>query len=152
MPARERGESSPSPLPPWIAERAVIALGFARLERPGGRQRRRSTSHGCTSTTDLSFGVVKRLLLSMASPRKVIESAHELWAADHTHGVMEGRWESDTRATLLLRDSLFVQTPQARTGMSEMLRYIMELAGARGAIEKHGLLPDGALEVRLRWA
>lgn len=151
MPARERDEMFAEHLPIWFPERPLIAFNFALWEGPCGRDRERYF-RWLRRQADLSFGVVKKLVLSMASPRKIIESAGELWKADHTHGVMEGRCEGDGHGTLVLRDSIFVDTPQARAGISENLRYIVELAGAKGVVEKHSLLPPRALEVRLRWA
>jgi hypothetical protein len=151
MSPRERDEMFADPLPLWFPERPLIAFNFALWEGPAARDRE-TYSRWLRRMTDLSFGLVKRLLLSVASPRKIIESAHEIWKADHTHGVMEGRCEADDRGTIVLRDSLFMQTPQARAGMAEMLRYIVELGGAKGAIEKHALVPPGVLQVKLRWA
>jgi hypothetical protein len=151
MPVRERGETFAEHLPLWFPERPFIAFNFALWEGPCARSRE-SYVRWLHRTTDLGFGVVKKLLLSTASPRKILESAADLWKADHTHGVMEGRLETDGRGTLTLRDSPFVDTPQARAGMAESLRYVVELAGAKGAIEKHALVPPRTLEVRLRWA
>jgi hypothetical protein len=151
MPVRERQEVFAEHLPLWFPERPLIALNYAIFE--GLCDRKRELYFPWVHRMlDLSFGVVKKLVLSMASPRKVFESAAELWKADHTHGEMEGRCEADGRGTMVLHDSLFVDTPQARAAMAEMLRYIMELGGARGAIEKHALVPPRTLEVRLRWA
>jgi hypothetical protein len=151
MPERERHEMFAENLPIWFPERPLIAFNFALWEGPCDRDRERYF-RWLRRMTDLSFGVVKKLVLSMASPRKILESAAELWKADHTHGVMEGRCEGDDHGTIILRDSVFVDTPQARAGMAENLRYIMELGGAKGAIEKHALVPPRTLEVRLRWA
>jgi hypothetical protein len=151
MPARERQEMLAEHLPIWFPERPLIAFNFALFE--GLCDRRRELYFPWVHRMlDLSFGVVKKLVLGMASPRKILESAGELWKADHTHGVMQGRCEGDDRGTMVLRDSFFVDTPQARAAMAEMLRYILELGGARGAIEKHALVAPRTFEVRLRWA
>ena len=134
----------------WVRERALIAWNFALWEGPVDRKRDRYEVW-LHRMTDLSFGVVKRLVLSMASPEKVLSSARDLWKSDHTHGSMHGHCDGH-RGTVTLADSPYVETPQGRAGIAEMLRYIMELAGARGALERHALLPTGVLEVRLRWA
>jgi hypothetical protein len=137
-------------LPLWVRERALIAFNFALWEGPVDRNRQRY-ERWLHAMTDMSFGVVKRLVLSLASPEKVLLVSGEMWKADHTHGVMTGHCEGK-RGTLTLAGSAFVETPQARAGMAEMTRYIMQLAGAKGVVEKHALVPPGVLEVKLRWA
>jgi hypothetical protein len=137
-------------LPLWVREHALIAWNFALWEGPVDRKRQRYEAW-LHRMTDLSFGVVKRLVLSMASPEKVLTSAADLWKSDHTHGRMLGHCDGN-RGIVTLVDSPYVETPQGRAGIAEMLRYIMQLAGARGAIERHALVPPRALEVRLHWA
>ncbi len=138
-------------LPVWFPERVLIAFNFALWEGPVAR-RRDTYERWLWRTTDLSFGVVRRLVLSLASPRRIFESAPELWRADHTHGTLQGRCDDDRTGTFVLRDSPFVETPQGRAAISESFRYIVQLGGARGAVEKHALTAPGVLEVRLRWA
>ncbi|HEY3820474.1 MAG TPA: hypothetical protein VGL81_25085 [Polyangiaceae bacterium] len=137
-------------LPQWVPERALIAFNFALWEGPVDRARPRYEKWLHTMT-DMSFGVVKRLVLSMASPEKVILVAGDMWKTDHTHGEMVGRCEGK-RGTLTLSGSPYVETPQGRAGMAEMSRYILQLAGAKGVVEKHALVPPGVLEIKLRWA
>ena len=137
-------------LPLWVRERAFIAFSFALWEGPVGRTRERY-ERWLHTMTDMSFGVVKRLVLSMASPQKVFLSSGDLWKADHTHGTMAGRVDGH-RGIITLTDSPYVETPQGRAAIAELLRYILELAGAKGVIEKHVLVPPGTLEVKFRWA
>jgi hypothetical protein len=150
MSERDRETIFAPHLPLWVRERALIAFSFALWEGPVDRKRERYEKWLHTMT-DMSFGVVKRLVLSMASPEKVLLGAGDLWKADHTHGVMTGRFDGH-RGIITLTDSPFVETPQARAATAEMLRYIMELAGAKGVLEKHALVPPGILEVKLHWA
>jgi hypothetical protein len=150
MSAQDRDAVHAPHLPLWVRERALIAWNFALWEGPVDRKRERYEAW-LHKMTDMSFGVVKRLVLSMASPEKVLTSAADLWKSDHTHGRMLGHCDGN-RGTVTLVDSPYVETPQGRAGIAEMLRYIMQLAGAKGAIEKHALVPPGVLEVRLRWA
>jgi hypothetical protein len=137
-------------LPLWVPERALIAFNFALWEGPVERARPRYEKFLHTMT-DKSFGVVKRLVLSMASPEKVLLASGDMWKTDHTHGVMTGLCEGK-RGTVTLTGSPYVETPQARAGLAEMSRYILELAGAKGVLEKHALVPPGVLEIKLRWA
>ncbi|MGD0525233.1 MAG: hypothetical protein ABSE49_08825 [Polyangiaceae bacterium] len=148
--ASDRDAMMAPDLPLWVSERAVIAFNFALWEGPVNRTRQRYDKW-LHVMTDMSFGVVKRLVLSMASPEKVLTVSGEMWKADHTHGVMTGSCEGK-RGTLTLAGSQFVETPQARAGMAEMSRYILQLAGAKGVVEKHALVPPGVLEIKLRWA
>jgi len=150
MTERDREVMLAPDLPLWVPERALIAFNFALWEGPVDRARPRYEKWLHTMT-DMSFGVVKRLVLSMASPEKVLLASGEMWKADHTHGVMTGRCDGK-RGMVTLTGSEFVATPQARAGMAEMSRYILQLAGAKGVVEKHALVPPGVLEIKLRWA
>jgi hypothetical protein len=150
MAAFDRDAMLDPQLPAWVRERALIAFSFALWEGPVGRVRTRY-ERWLHRMTDMSFGVVKRLVVSLASPEKILESAGAMWKADHTHGVMTGRCDG-RRGVLTLADSPYIETPQGRAATAEMLRYILQLAGARGVVEKHALVPPGILEVKLRWA
>lgn len=106
MPERERDEIFADPLPEWVPERAMLAWGYATWEGPG----RRSREHYVPwlhRMTDLSFGRIKKLLLGMANPERLILSADELWREAHTQGRFEVHLDG-TRATMLLRDSPYV--------------------------------------------
>jgi hypothetical protein len=149
MPEREREEILAPQLPPWVPERVLIAWNFALWEGPANRSRQAYVPW-LKRTTDLSFGIVKRLFLSLASPERFFADAHGLWKADHTHGTLEGRIDGK-RGVLVLRDHPYTETPQARAALAEMLRYIVELTRAKDVTETHGLSPKGTLEVKLAW-
>jgi hypothetical protein len=136
----------------WIPERSFIAFHIAIFEGVAGHERE-PYSKVIRRMTELSFGVVRKLLVSMASPRRIFESGPAIWKADHTHGIFECRLhESGHRGVLSLRESPYTESPHARAGLAENMRYVLELSGARGAIETHGLVSPGVLEIKLRWA
>jgi len=149
MPARERDEFFAEPLPEWAPTRAMIAWNFALWEGPVRRDKPVYFSW-VRRMTDLSFGRVKKLFLSMATPEKLIASAGELWNAEQTTGTLDGLVHGKT-GTLVLRHHPYTETPQARAGISEMMRYSVELTRAKGATSTHALIAPGALQIKIRW-
>jgi hypothetical protein len=136
----------------WVPERSFIAFHIAVFEGVAGHDRE-VYARLVRRATELSFGVVRRLLVSLASPRRVFDSGPAMWRADHTHGVLECRLhESGKQGVLSLRDSPFTESPHARAGLAENLRYVVELSGAKGVVETHALASPGVLEIKLRWA
>jgi hypothetical protein len=150
MPERERGEIFAEVLPPWVAERAVIALGFGIWNGPAKRSKPEYFRF-LHKTTDLSFGVVRKALVgALASPEKVISMADELWKSDHTHG----SWETHVapnRARMRLTGHPYSDTPHGRTSLGEQIRYIVECTRAREVTASHSLVKPGVMEITLRW-
>jgi hypothetical protein len=127
----------------------MIAFNFALWEGPADRQRAHYFPW-VRRTTDLSFGRVKRLFLSMATPEKVLRSAAALWRADQNTGTQEGTADGKT-GRILLRDHPYCDTPQARAGYAEMVRYVVELTRAKNVTETHAAVAPRGLEIKLRW-
>jgi hypothetical protein len=149
MPARERAEFFAEPLPEWAPTRAMIAFNFALWEGPVRRDKPIYFSW-LRRTTDLSFGRVKKLFLSMATPEKLITSAGSIWKGDHTSGTLDGMVHGKT-GTLVLRHHPYTETPQARAAIAEMLRYAVELTRAKGATATCALIAPAALQIKIRW-
>jgi hypothetical protein len=150
MPERERAEIFAEVLPPWVPERAIIAMGFGMWNGPAKRSRQ-DYFRFLHRTTDMSFGRVRKALLGvLASPEKVISMADELWKSDHTHGSWETR-VAPNRARMVLTGHPYVDTPHGRTSLGEQIRYIVQLTRARDVTASHGLLKPGAMEITLRW-
>lgn len=133
----------------WVPERHFIAFNLALWAGPVARNR--EAYERCIELTmSLSFGVIRRTLLQLASPRAVLERAPRLWADDHTHGELEVAAISDRQATLRLREHPFVDFPQGRAAIAYSLRCVVALCGVKKAVVSHG--PDGdALRVKLAW-
>lgn len=149
MPERERGEIFAEILPAWIAERSMIAMGFGIWNGPAKRSRPEYFKF-LHRTTDMSFGVVRKVLIGMASPEKIVSMADELWKSDHTHG----SWETHVapkRARMVLTGHPYADTPHGRTSLAEQIRYIVQLTRAREVTCSHGLLKPGAMEITIRW-
>jgi hypothetical protein len=137
-------------LPQWTPERSLIALHYGIYETVAGRDRE-TYFRVLRRMTERSFGVVRKLLVTMASPDRLLESASAVWKADHTHGALEVRREAK-RAVGYLRDSPYTEEPHTRLGISENLRYVLELSGAKGVLVSHALVSPGVLEMKFRWA
>ncbi len=149
MPARERAEFFAEPLPEWSPTRAMIAFNFALWEGPAGRDKPLYFTW-VRRVTDLSFGRVRKLFLSMATPERLVLGAGEMWKADQNVGTLVGHVEGRC-GTLVLRDHPYTETPQARAGISEMLRYILELSRAKAPVSSHALVAPGVLRIKIRW-
>jgi len=150
MPDRERSEIFAEVLPPWIAERAVIALGFGVWNGPA-KHSKTEYFRFLHKTTDLSFGRVRKALVgALASAEKVLSMADEIWKSDHTHG----SWEThvaQNRARMRLTGHPYADTPHGRTSLGEQIRYIVSLTRAREVTASHAPIGAGAMEITLRW-
>jgi hypothetical protein len=133
----------------WIDEAHVIAWCFATWEGPAGRDKP-AYFRFVQRQTDLGFGRVRRFLLSVATPLKLLAKAPELWSLDHSHGKMECEAE-ERRASLVLRDHPYTETPQARATIAEAFRYTLALTRAKDVTESHALDRPGMMTVRLKW-
>jgi hypothetical protein len=149
MPEPERGEVFADVLPPWIAERAMIAMGFGIWNGPAKRSKPEYFRF-LHKTTDMSFGRVRKVLMAVATPEKIVTMADELWKSDHTHG----SWETHVapnRARMVLTGHPYADTPHGRTSLAEQIRYIVELTRARDVTASHGQIAPGTMEITLRW-
>lgn len=150
MPEREREELFAEVLPPWIPERTLIQMGYAMWDGPA-RHSRQDFYRFLHRTVDLSFGRVRKMLLGVATPEKIVSMADELWKSDHTHG----SWEvhvAPRRARMVLTGHPYADTPHARTSLAEQIRYIVQLTRTENVTASYGLLSPGAMEITLRWA
>jgi hypothetical protein len=150
MPELERGEMFAEVLPPWVAERTMIALGFGIWNGPAKRSKTEYFRF-LHKTTDMSFGRVRKALLGvLASPEKVLTMADELWKSDHTHG----SWETHiapNRARMRLTGHPYADTPHGRTSLAEQIRYIVQLTRARNVTASFAPVGPSAMEITLRW-
>src|SRR4051794_21782478 len=69
----------------WVPERHMMALADAVFAGPAGRGV--AAYHAFVGNqVKLGFGRVRRMLLHLAPPERVLERAPELWRHDHTDG------------------------------------------------------------------
>jgi len=150
MPPREAEEAFVERAPLWVPERVVVAWCFALWEGPADRKRPGYVAW-LHRHMDLSFGRVRKWLIGLASPHKLVEMAGNVWRRDHSHGTLSGAADGK-RAVFTLHDHPYVDTPQARASIAEVYRYSVELTRAQNVTETHALVAPGTLEVRVRWA
>ena len=135
----------------WIPARHLIAWSFAVWEGPANRQRE-PMAELVRRQWDLSFGVVRKLLLHMASPSAIVARLPQIWKQDHTAGTLEAVLDDGgSGATLRMSDTPFIETPQARAGMAEIYRHAFAQTRARNVTETHALEAPNRMVLRLRW-
>jgi hypothetical protein len=149
MPPREAEEAFAEHIPVWVPERVVIAWCFALWEGPADRKRPHYVAW-LQRHMDLSFGRVRKWLIGLASPHKLVEMAGDVWKRDHTSGTLTGAADGK-RAVLTLQDHPYVDTPQGRATIAEIYRYSVQLTRAKNVTETHALVGPRTLEVRVRW-
>lgn len=135
----------------WFPARHIIAWAFAVWEGPAERKRDRMAEY-IRRQWDLSFGVVRRVLLHMASPQSVVPRLPELWREDNTAGELEASLDDGrTSATLYLSNTPFVETPHARASVAEVYRHAFAQTRAKNVTEAHALEAPHRMMIRLRW-
>jgi hypothetical protein len=145
---REAGVTGP--IASWIPERHVAAWCFAVWEHLARRERpwieRFLQVH-----VDHGFGILRRTLLQLASPRTLLERAPRLWAEDHTHGDLEVTFTGESAADIRVRNHPFTGIIHARAALAEVFRYDISLTRAGNVTEMHRLESPGVLIVSLAW-
>ena len=135
----------------WFPVRHVVAWGFAAFEGPAGRNR--DVMAGFVRRQwDLSFGVVRRLLLHMAPPGPIVGRLPALWKQDNSSGELTSTLdEGGAGATIHIADTPWVDTPHSRASVAEVYRHGFSQTRAKNVTERHAL--DGArrMVIRLRW-
>jgi hypothetical protein len=145
---RER-TASMRPLPDWIPLDDLIAWHVAVWNGPAKRNEAVFIEH-VHKTVDQGFGRVKRLLLSMATPRSLAPRVVALWSDEYSTGRLEaGSIENDS-VTLTLRNHPYVQHALMRTVIAEVYRYVVSLTRVKSVSAVHAVR-DAALVVVLRW-
>lgn len=100
---------------------------------------------------DNGFGRVRRFLLSIVTPRKLLEKSAELWRHDHDTGDL-GVSFSERTAVLVLSDHIYATTGLARLATEEIYRYATCLSRTRSVDSSHRLRGPRSVEVTLTWA
>ena len=135
----------------WFPARHVIAWGFAAGEGPADRTRE-VMAKIVRRQFDLSYGVVRRLVLHMAPPASVIARIGPMWKQDHTAGELVATLgDTGHSATLHLSDTPFVDTPHGRASMAEVYRHALAQTRAKNVTETHALDGPKRMVIRLKW-
>ena len=133
----------------WAPEADLIACAHAIWEGPARRDRALYNKF-LQRQVNLGTGRVQRALISLASPKRILDRAPSIWSSEHSHGTLTVEHHSDTSASLRLSEHPYVETPQARATIAEVFRYVLSLTRANEANESHALEGD-VLRVRLTW-
>ena len=135
----------------WIPSRHLIAWSFAIWEGPAAR-RRDVMAEFVRRSWDLSFGVIRKLLLHMATPDSIVVRLPEIWKQDNTAGTLEAALADGGRgATLHLSDTPFIDTPHGRASIAEIYRHALAQTRASNVTETHALDSPTRMVIRLRW-
>ena len=132
----------------WTPVRHLIEWSLGVWEAPAGRDRDTMVAY-TRLQLDEGFGRIRRAILKVVSPRRLLERAPELWNKDNRGGSVTVE-VGDQEGTWTLTDHPYCELPHARASMAEVLRYCLELTRARDVTETHGLY-DGSLRVVVRW-
>jgi hypothetical protein len=135
----------------WYPTRYIVEWNEAMMDGPsrGNEQAFRRT---VARSMDLSFGRVRRVFLSFATPTLLAERATRLWKHDHTHGLLtvDTSQQSDGRARVTLAGHPFVATARSRIAIAEALRHVLSLSRASNVRESHAMSGD-ALAIAFTW-
>ncbi len=132
----------------WIPVENLITWTFGVWEGPAERSRDTMVEY-TRRQVDLGFGRVRRALLTMVSPKMLLNRAPELWDRDNRGGRVTVEVD-DKQAVWTLSDHPYCETPHARASMAEVLIYCIEMTRAKNVSGTHGLYL-GSLRVTLRW-
>jgi hypothetical protein len=101
-------------------------------------------------SVDLGWGRIQRALVGFATPKMLAERAAKLWRKEHTHGELQAE-VTGNRASLLLLDHPYADTPFARALIAELLRHIVSLTRVGVVRQTHAAVPPRAVRVELDW-
>ena len=135
----------------WFPTRHLIAWGFAVWEGPARRDRPTMAAF-VRRQWDLSHGVVRRLLLHLATPQAIVPRLGGIWREDNVGGACTATLDDGNRgATIEIRDTLWAETPHARASLAEVYRHAFAQTRANDVTETHA--PDGPMNmvIRLKW-
>ncbi|MBI2389801.1 MAG: hypothetical protein HYV09_09435 [Deltaproteobacteria bacterium] len=135
----------------WVPVELLEAWVAALWDGPLGQDPvafRRCVDRGL----DHGFGRVKKTLLAIATPHGIVRRASELWRGDFTDGRLVAFSTSPTSATLTLHEHCSLSSPLMRELTAESFRYVVQLAGARNAVERHEGAIGAPLVVHVSWS
>jgi hypothetical protein len=133
----------------WVAERHMIALADAVFAGPAARCEHTYRAF-VRNQVDMGFGRIRRFLLHLAPPERVLERAPELWRHDHTHGELLVDVHH-RQADVHLLDHDHATNEVARMTAAEIFRYVLSLTRAREVRAAYRTIGDRSLEVQLQW-
>jgi hypothetical protein len=135
----------------FYATRHLMAWDVAKMEGPALGDEdafRRSVAR----SIELSFGRVRRVFLSFATPLLMAQRAAELWRHDQTHGELsvDSSRREEGRGSVTLVGHPYVETPLSRLAFAEVVRHLLSMSRARNVRESHAHSGE-SLVVALAW-
>jgi hypothetical protein len=137
------------PLPKWNTVEDLIAWHRAVWDGPAKRDEKLMTEH-IHATVDQGFGKVKKMLLSMSTPRMLAPRVASLWRDEYSTGRLEATFPEDRAVQLTLGDHPFVDDPLMRFVISEVFRYVVSMTRVTSVSASYGVR-GSSLVVLLRW-
>jgi hypothetical protein len=137
------------PLQKWVTVDDLIAWHKAVWNGPAHRNEWAFTQH-IHATLDQGFGRVKRLLLSMSTPRSLAPRVAALWRDEYSTGHLQATFPEEQAVQLTLSDHPFVPDPLMRFVISEVFRYVIGMTRVQKVSVAHGVR-ESSLVVTLRW-
>ena len=138
------------PPPDWLPVADLIDWHLAVWNGPAGRDEAVFTKHVRT-TVDQGFGRVKRLLLSLSTPKSLAPRVAALWRDEYSTGRLEVLRIEDRSVELALSDHPYVETPLMQSVIAEVYRYVVSLTQVKDVTGVRALR-EGKLIVIIRWA
>jgi hypothetical protein len=135
----------------WFPERYVVEWMRAAWEGPCRREQGRLLRF-VARYVDHGIGRVRRLLLSMVGPPKLIEQAEMLWRHEHSSGTLTAACSEDS-VVVRLSNHLYTHEKVMQLALGETFRHLIgRCRGVRVAqLTEEGLDSTGDFIVGIRW-
>ncbi len=137
------------PLPQWLPVDDLIDWHLAVWNGPAGRDEGVFTQHVRT-TVDQGFGRVKRLLLSLSTPKTLAPRVASLWRDEYSTGHLVVERIEDRLVELSLSDHPYVEIQLMQSVIAEVYRYVVSLTQVKD-VSGVRAVRDGKLLVIVRW-
>ena len=137
------------PLPDWVELDDLIAWHMAVWNGPAKRDEKIMTEH-IHRTVDQGFGRVRRVLLSISTPKTLAPRVVSLWSEEYSTGRLEASKVEGRSVQLTLSEHPYVELALMRFVISEVFRYIVSLTQVKNVTAVH-TVRDSKLLVVLRW-
>jgi hypothetical protein len=138
------------PLAQWLPVSDLIDWHLAVWNGPAGRDEAVFGRH-VRVTVDQGFGRVKRLLLSLSTPKSLAPRVAALWRDEYSTGRLEILRIEDRSVELGLSDHPYVEIPLMQSVIAEVYRHVVSLTQVKDVTGVRALR-EGKLVVIIRWA
>ncbi len=138
----------------WIPARFVIEWCLRVFEGPCKRDRNKMAEY-VDRVYDLSYGVIRKVVVKFADPASIVPRLPGFWKQDHSAGELTAELDpSGKGCTLRITGTPYTELVHSRAGMAEVYRYGFAQSRAKEVTESHTLERVGGkqvLVIRLKW-